>query len=164
MTMAQNPLAPWRRGAMAPFGGFPFGGLQEQMNRLFDDFWRDFGGGETPTAGVATLQPQIDVSEDEEAWRISAEMPSVEEKDVELAVAEGVLTLAGEKKLESERKERNWHVSERSFGSFRRSFRLPPGADTEKIAAKFDKGVLEVTIPKLPEARQTSRRIEIGKG
>lgn len=159
--MAQNPLAPWRRGAAAPFGAFPFGGLQQQMNRVFDDFWRDFGAVEAPAA--ATLQPQIDVSENAEAWRISAEMPGVDEKDVELSVAEGVLTLAGEKKSESEREERNWHVSERAFGSFRRSFRLPPGADAEKIAARFEKGVLEVTIPKLPEAKQTSRRIEIGK-
>lgn len=157
--MARNLLAPWRGSSLTPF---PFGGLQEQINRLFDDFWRDF-----PVDGqdfeFSPLQPKIDVVEEDDAWRISAEMPGVDEKDIELKASDGALTLSGEKKIDEERKEKNWQVRERSYGAFRRTFRLPPGADVDKIKAKFDKGVLEITVPKLPEAKQASRRIEIGK-
>lgn len=160
--MAQRSLAPWRRGGLSPFAGSPWGQMQEQFNRIFEDFWRDFDDGEMLPA-AAQLTPQIDVAEEDEAWRITAEMPGVEEKDVELTVSEGVLTLSGEKKVDTEKKEKNWYMHERAYGSFRRSLRLPPGADLDKIGAKFQNGVLEITVPKRPEAKQSARKIEIGK-
>lgn len=161
--MAQHSLAPWRRSALSPspFAGSPWGRLQDQFNRLFEDFWRDFDEGEPLPAAYVT--PQMDVTEEDDAWRIAAEIPGVDEKDIELTVSDGVLTLAGEKKVDSEKKEKNWHMHERAYGSFRRSLRLPPGADLDKISAKFQNGVLEITVPKRPEAKQSARKIEIGK-
>ena len=161
--MLETRLVPWRRASLAP-ASLPhaFRGLQEEFDRLFEDFW-----GTAPVATGAepplVLSPRVDFAETADAYRISAEMPGLEEDELELAVADGVLALKGERKTEAERKDERYHVRERSYGSFQRSFRLPPTADTGKISARFENGVLTVVVPKLPEAKAETRRIAIAK-
>ena len=105
--------------------------------------------------------PAVEISEDDAAWRLTAELPGLSETDVEVVLADDVLTLRGEKKQEREESGKNFHVSERSYGSFSRSFTLPDGVDREGIGAAFAKGVLTVTLPKKPEAKVAEKRIEV---
>ena len=164
--MADNrpvPVQRYRGGLPASlFGGF--GGLQGEINRMFDEVWRGFDGGLPAEAGQSAafgFAPRMDVSETETAWHVELELPGLEEKDVSVEVQDGVLTVEGEKKQESERDERNVHVSERSYGRFRRALRLPPGADVEKVSAAFKQGVLAIEVPKAPEAQKQRRRIAV---
>jgi HSP20 family protein len=103
------------------------------------------------------------VRESADAVTVEAELPGVDEKDVSVTLANGVLTIKGEKKQESEKKGENYHVTERSFGSFERSILLPDTIDEAKVEAKFDKGVLKVSAAKKPEAVKAERKIEIKK-
>ena len=105
--------------------------------------------------------PVVDVVEKEREYQVSAELPGLEEKDVEVSVADDMLTIKGEKKEEKEEKAKNYYLSERRYGAFQRSFRLPPGVDSAKIEANFQKGVLTVTLPKTPEAQKKEKKIEI---
>jgi HSP20 family protein len=101
------------------------------------------------------------VTEDDKAYKIAAEMPGVEEKDIDVSINEDMLVLKGEKRQEKEEKGKNTYVSERSYGSFQRAFALPEGVDRGKIAADFSKGVLTVTLPKTPESQKQQKKIEI---
>ena len=101
--------------------------------------------------------------ENTNAITVEAELPGVDEKDVSVTLANGVLTIKGEKKSEKEEKSDNYYLAERSFGSFERSIRLPDTVDDAKVEAKFDKGVLKVTAAKKPEAVKAERKIEIKK-
>lgn len=135
----------------------PFLSLQQEIDRLFDDFGRGFpsiGG-----ARMAELTPAMDVKETDKAIEITAELPGLEEKDVEIDVSDNMLTLRGEKKAESEEQGQDFRMMERSYGSFYRSFTLPPGIDADKIQAKMSKGVLTLTLPKTPEAPR--KKIEV---
>ena len=105
--------------------------------------------------------PTADVVEGETDYRITAELPGMSEKDVEISLAGDVLTLKGEKKEERDEKAPNRYVSERRFGSLQRTFALPEDADPEKIDAGFKNGVLTVTLPKRPDAQAKQRRIEV---
>ena len=105
--------------------------------------------------------PVADVVEGERDYRVTAELPGMSEKDIEIALAGDVLTLKGEKKEEHEGKGQNRYVSERRYGLFQRSFALPEDADPEKIEAEFKNGVLTVTLPKRPEAQAKQRKIEV---
>ena len=107
--------------------------------------------------------PELDVRENTNAIIVEAELPGVDEKDVTVTLANGMLTIKGEKKHEKEEKGENYHFTERSFGSFERSVRLPDTIDEAKVEAKFDKGVLKVTAAKKPEAVKAERKIEIKK-
>lgn len=140
-----------------------FDAMRSEMNRLFDRFDRGwpalpgiFGGGE---AGAMSLS--LDVRDSAKEVVIEAELPGVAEKDVSVTLSGGILTISGEKKSEREEKKDDYFVSERSFGSFRRSIRLPDGIDESKVEARFDKGVLHITAPKKPEAARAERKIEI---
>jgi HSP20 family protein len=104
--------------------------------------------------------PAVDVSENDKAYKITAELPGVTEKDIEVTVAGDVILLKGEKHQEREEKEKNRYLSERSFGAFQRSFALPDGVDRDKIGAEFAKGVLTLTLPKTTEA-QSQKKIEV---
>jgi HSP20 family protein len=141
----------------------PFTSLRRDMERLFEDFSRDVGWG-PPATGGAAVAPRIDVSETDSKIKIEAEMPGVEEKDVEVVLSDGRLTIKGEKKQEKEEKKKDYHLVERSYGSFARSIGLPFEADPSKVQAKFDKGVLTVTVPKPPEVKAKEKKIPIGKG
>jgi len=157
----------------APGVWSPFGNLRSEIDRLFDDFgrgWPSLGGkalsGE-PFRGWRTQMdvklPVVDVVERGDAYVVTAEMPGITEDDIDVSLHDDVLTVKGEKKQEREEKKENYRLSERSFGSFQRSFRLPDDADAEKIAAHCKDGVLEVSIPKSAKAREKVRKIEIGK-
>jgi HSP20 family protein len=111
------------------------------------------------------LSPKIDVAETKDAIEVTAELPGVDEKDLDLTLADGVLTVRGEKKSarEEQDKDKNWHVVERSYGSFSRTIPLPFDPDPAKVEAKFDKGVLHIHVPKPAEVAKKQQKIEIKK-
>ncbi len=165
--MSVRDLIPWGRSndrAPAPYredDRHPFLSLHREMNRVFDDFFRDFdmrlpmmGGG-----GFNGGWPHMDMSETDKELTITAELPGMEEKDVELLLEDGVLRLRGEKRAESEDKERQF--SERYYGRFERRIPLDAEVQADKAEARFRNGVLTVKLPKNPEAQPKSRRISI---
>ncbi len=101
------------------------------------------------------------MSEDEKAYKISAELPGIDAKDIDVSVSGDTLVLKGEKRQEKEEKDKNYHFSERAYGSFQRSFQLPPSVDRDKVAADFSKGVLTITLPKTAEAQKPQKKIEV---
>jgi HSP20 family protein len=141
-----------------------FSAMRDEMDRVFERF--EPGWPRWPTLlrrEAAIAAPELDVRENTTSIVIDAELPGVDEKDVSVTLANGVLTIKGEKKQEKEEKGENYYLSERSFGSFERSIRLPDTIEESKVDAKFEKGVLKVTAAKKPEAVKTERRIEINK-
>jgi len=154
----------------APAPWAPFESLRRQIDSLFDDVgtWRspfrqplldiDLS---LPWAGAGMLAPATDVTAKDGQYEITAELPGLDEKNIEVKVAEGTLTITGEKKEESEKKEKDYVLSERRYGSFYRSFALPDDVDASKIAATFAKGVLTVTMPKSAAARANEKKIEV---
>ena len=124
----------------------PFISLQREIDRLFDDFTRGFPA--LSTGGAAELPPNLDVTETDKQIEITAELPGLEEKDVQVNLADNVLTIRGEKKAEKEEKDKAYRLVECSYGSFVRSLELPDGVNAEAIKASIDKGVLKVTVPK----------------
>ena len=165
--MTLRDLTPWRaRSTPAPLpfdSGFDT--LRREMDRLFDGFTRGFG---LPSAGnglgfgeAGFVTPRLDVAETETAYEVSVELPGIERDDLEVVVANGVLTIKGEKKAETEQKEKGRLYAERSYGAFQRSLSLPADADDGKVDAAFKNGVLKLTIEKTPEAKAEVRRIDI---
>ena len=161
--MPMGDLIPWGRQNSAPPSVYreeersPFLSLRRDIDRLFDDMFR----GAMPTLGMGhgtMAWPSIDVSESDCEIRISAEVPGMSEKDVELLVEDGVLVLRGENKSETEDKDRGY--SERFFGRFERRIALPSSVDDKAAKADFRNGVLTVTLPKSEEAER-GRRIPI---
>ena len=124
----------------------PFMSLQREIDRLFDDFTRGFPT--LPSLGTTELLPSMDVTETDKQIEITAELPGLEEKDVQVNVADNVLTIRGEKKAEKEEKDKAYRLVERSYGSFVRSLELPEGVNADAIKAGIEKGVLKVTVPK----------------
>ena len=152
----------------APQAWQPFDSLKREIDRLFDDFGSGFFrrplrtlADFEPFSRTFALAPAVDVSEGEKAYEITAELPGIDEKNIEVKLVNGGLTIKGEKKDEKEEKTKDRHVSERRYGSFERYFRLPDGVDANKIEAKFAKGLLTVTLPKKPEAQQPAKTIEV---
>ena len=125
--------------ALMPWTGM--GSLKQEMDRLFDSFWPGTVQGRAQ-GGFGLAAPEIDIVETDKAFRIAAELPGMDPKDVELSIAEDLLTIKGEKKEEKEESRENYHLSERRFGSFQRAFRVPSGVDRGAISASFEKGVL----------------------
>lgn len=132
----------------------PFGMLQREIERLFDDFGRGL-----PAFGSSELMPRMDVTETDKIVELTAELPGLEEKDVDINYADGVLTIRGEKKSEKEEKDKNYRLIERSYGSFSRAIELPAGVDPASVKATLTKGVLTVTVPK--PAPSMTKKIEI---
>jgi len=159
------------QNALSPFGGSygrdPFFSLQREMNRLFDDAFRGFGGMTTSNRQQAggIVEARMNVSETDKELRISAELPGVEEKDVEVTLDGDLLTIRGEKKFEQERGGDNesYHFVERSYGSFQRALQLPYAVKSDDVRAEFHNGVLTLILPK-SEQQQRSRKIPIGAG
>lgn len=135
--------------------------LRQEMNRLFDDAFRVLPA--FPSNGNALLAPSIDVKETDKAIEIQAELPGVDQKDVDVTYANGVLTIKGEKKAEKEENKAGYHFSERSYGSFLRSLAIDD-IDANKIEANVDKGVLKITLPKASAAVAKTKKIEIKTG
>jgi HSP20 family protein len=148
----------------------PFESLRQEMDRVFDNFgrgfWQPFGRSLFATEPlfrreVTWATPAVDVVESEKAYEITAELPGMDEKNVEVKVANGTLTIKGEKQEEKEEKKKDYYLRERNFGSFERSFSVPEGVDADKIEASFKKGILTLTLPKRPEAQKPAKKIEV---
>ena len=139
------------------------GSLQSEMNRLFNTL---YNSPTTARNGVVSRRfiPSMDLVETDTHYVLKADLPGLSEEDVAIEVADNVLTVTGERKSEVEEKKDGYRRVERSFGSFRRSLRIPEGVDADAISARFDKGVLEVSVPK-PEQRKPHRvAIQSGAG
>lgn len=105
--------------------------------------------------------PAIDVSEGPDAYKLTAELPGMTEKEIDIALTDGTLILTGQKQRDKEQKDKNYCLSEREYGSFKRGFMRPDGIDLDRISADFAKGVLTIMLPKIPEAKGASRKIEV---
>jgi len=154
-------------GAVASWYRDPFAEMRAEMDRVFDSFLGPgfFGRPSLPKMTTAErVAPEVDVHENDKEIVFEAELPGVDEKDVNVTLREGVLSLKGEKKSKREEQKDNYHPVERSYGSFERSFRLPEGIDDNQVKASFDKGVLRVMIPKKAEAASVEKKIPIAKG
>jgi len=131
--------------------------LRREMDRLWDDY---FGAGRRALRPLAEFAPAVDVKETAEAVVVKAEVPGMDARDINISVTGDVLTIKGEKKSEREEKEQNYHLVERSYGSFSRSLVLPAAVNLDKIEAKYDKGVLTVTCPKKEEVKPKAIEIK----
>ncbi len=155
-----------------PFAGLtrwdPFSeltSLQDRVNQLFGQpmpFWR-LGRRAEPSLAVPSFIPAVDVYEDEHSITLTAELPGIEEKDLNISVENGVLTISGERKMENVETKENFQRIERSYGRFTRSFTLPPTVDPEDVKAEFSNGVLKITLPKREEAKPKQIKIEVAK-
>lgn len=145
----------------------PFAALRDEMDRMlgrFEQGWPRWPA----TLGRAfepnVMVPDLDVHEDGKQLTVEVDLPGVEEKDVTVTLANGLLTIKGEKRSEREEKKANYYVAERGYGSFERSLRMPDTVDENKLEARFEKGVLKIIAQKKPEAVKSEKRIEIKKG
>ncbi|MGA0601361.1 Hsp20/alpha crystallin family protein [Caulobacter sp. KR2-114] len=143
--------------AATPFANV-FGSLQREIDRLFEDFSPGFPVGR---AG-ADVRCKMDLAETKDGLELTVELPGLEEKDVNVSVADGVLTVSGEKNVESEQKDKNYHFVERGYGSFSRSIAVPEGVQPDQIKASLAKGVLKVTIP--TPAKTEPKKIAVQAG
>lgn len=146
--------------------------FRSEMDRLFDRFAGGFGlpslrrmfdlePGWRSESTFTLAVPAVDVTEDETAYHIAAELPGMDEKDIDVAVSGDMLVLKGEKRQDTEEKEKNRYVAERAYGAFQRTFYLPDAVDRDKIAADFSKGVLTITLPKTGAAQKQQKKIEV---
>ncbi|MFG1343809.1 Hsp20/alpha crystallin family protein [Xanthobacter autotrophicus DSM 431] len=148
----------------------PFDHLRREIDQVFDNF-RAMGfpfarrgldlDMPWPRLGALALTPAMDVAERANEYEITAELPGMDDKDIELKLANGNLTIRGEKKEQREEKEGDYYLSERRYGCFTRTFKVPEGVDVDKVEARFAKGVLTVKLPKSAEAQKQEKKIEI---
>ena len=120
-----------------------FGSLQREIDRLFDDFSPAFATGRR----LIDLKCKMDLADTEKGLELTVELPGLEEKDVDVTVADGLLTVSGEKKFATDEKDKTYHFIERGYGAFARSIHLPDGVKADQISASMSKGVLKVEIP-----------------
>jgi len=150
----------------------PFETLHREIDRLFEDFGRDFWHSpfRRPAFEIEPFwrremklvaAPAVDIVEKDNAYEITADLPGMDEKSVEVQLSNGNLTIKGEKKEEKEEKKKDFYLHERHFGSFERTFGVPEGVDANKIEASFKKGVLTVTLPKKAEAQRPAKKIDV---
>jgi HSP20 family protein len=178
--MAEAPKVPIRAEttketrppAAGPGGWTPLDSLRREIDRIFDTFrhgtWElPFGRRAFelelpwPREGSWGLSPAVDFADKDKEFEITAELPGMDEKDIEVKLVNDTLTIKGEKKEEKEKREQGYFFSERRYGSFIRTFQVPAGVDTAKIEAAFSKGVLTVKLPKIPEAQTSEKTISI---
>lgn len=158
-----------RSSAAMPWNSFE--NLRREIDRLFDDFGDGFW--RTPFRRAAfdlvpswgrsnwPRMPAVDFTDTDKGYEITAELPGIDEKNLEIKVANDVLTIKGERQEEKEEKQKEYYLRERNVGSFERIFQLPDGVDADKIEAKFAKGILTVTLPKKIEAQKAAKKIEV---
>ena len=139
----------------------PFSLLQREMDSLFDRFHRTFDAGPLFEGNGGTFSPRIDVIEGEKEIKVTAELPGVDEKDVEVLLSRDSITIKGEKKYEKESKDKNYYQSECSFGSFSRTIPLSEEINTDKVKAHYKKGVLTVTLPRTAETIMNTKKIKV---
>jgi HSP20 family protein len=161
--MALRDLMPWSHNGSHELSrsdpSHPFHALHREMNRLFDDAFRSFDVSSFASAHTMSW-PNMEVSETDQEMKVTAELPGLEEKDVKVELAHGTLSISGERKTETEDKERRF--SERYYGRFERRIAVED-VDADKITASFKNGVLTVTLPKSPAAQQNVKRIAINR-
>ena len=170
--MTLRELTPWRWGGLRRFESEDrplmdfrrdWESLHRDMDRLFEGFFRDpermslF----SEPLGFGEVTPRIDLVEDEKSFFFYVELPGMDRKDVDISLAEGMLTIRGEKKQEKEEKGKDFFRQERAFGSFRRTVRIPGEVDDAKIEASFEKGVLKIKLPKTEAALKKVRHIDV---
>lgn len=134
--------------------------LQDRINRAFRESYRE--GGQDESLATSTFAPAVDVYEDEHNVTLKIEVPGIDEKDISVSLENNTLTVHGERKIEKEEKEENYRRVESQYGSFTRTFNLPPAVDSEKVSAIYDKGVLKVTLPKKAEAKPKQIKVNLG--
>ena len=138
-----------------------FSTLQDRMNRLFRETQ---GNSQDETLSGSSFAPAVDVYEDEHNVTLKIEVPGIDEKDIDVRIENNTLTVHGERKIEKEEKEENYRRVERHYGSFTRTFNLPSTVDAEKVQADYDKGVLNITLPKKAEAKPKQIKVNVGHG
>jgi HSP20 family protein len=151
-------LTTWRPfREVAPFSDF------ERMRREMDRLWESFyEGGLRKRAGeTGEWLPSLDVAETKNEIVVKAEVPGMDPKDIDISLSDGVLTIKGEKKQDREEKEEDYHLIERSYGTFTRSVQLPKGVQGNKVSASYKDGVLKVTLPKSEEAKKKEVKIKV---
>ena len=166
--MRVTDLIPWRavrrNQSVSQSAGDPVALLQNSVNRAFDDFLRMFPA---PLPGLPGMllnndgEFQVDIAETDKEIKVTAELPGVEEGDIDVRVSDGMLTISAEKKATREENESGYILRERSFGRIERTLPLPEGVNTDAAQASFKAGVLTVTIPKVAEARDESKRVPV---
>jgi HSP20 family protein len=164
--MAQEIKKQEPTGAALPRYQDPFTQVRREMDRLFDSFLdRGFFGLPSVQRMVPPViaAPDIDIRENDKEIVLEAELPGLDENDVSIVLRDGVLSLKGEKKSKRDEKNETYHLVERSYGTFERSFRLPETIDEDQIKATFDKGILHIVVPKRPESMKAEKRIPVGK-
>lgn len=161
--MVFQEMVPWRKNRPISIRNadevFPLGSLQRRMNRMFDDFFGDFG--DSGLSRMAEFAPRIDVSENEKEITIRAELAGMEEKDIDVTLQDDVLTIRGEKKIERDEKNERYSLTERSSGTFSRPIVVPMQVEEDKIDASFKQGVLTVRLPKVPAPESKTKKIQI---
>jgi HSP20 family protein len=161
--MDLRSLVPFSFGGLTRRGDDPFVSLHREIDRLFDDFSRGVPMMRWPSMDGG-VDLRVDVSETDKEIKVTAELPGVDEKDIQVTLVGDLLTIKGEKKAEQERKEENYRIIERSYGSFARSLRLPYAVEEKKVQAEFKKGVLTITLPKPAEVQASAKKIEVKTG
>lgn len=171
--VSKDPKESKESGDVARPGAWhPFDTLRSQIDHLFEDFSRSglrhplsrgFSSVEPfwRAGDLTAVMPAIDIAEKENAYEVTAELPGMEDKDIELKMVNGSMVISGNKKEETEEKKKDYYLSERRYGSFQRAFRLPDGVDANAIEAHFNKGVLKIHLPKTADAMQPERSIPI---
>ncbi|MDX1431681.1 MAG: Hsp20/alpha crystallin family protein [Gammaproteobacteria bacterium] len=138
-------------------------GLRHEIDRAFDRFFDNgwLSGFRAPWGGLGDLKIDSEFSETDDGYALSLEVPGMEEKDVDVSVSDDTITIKGEKRESTEKKEKDYHLTERRYGSFQRVFTLPRGVNIEAIQAKLAKGVLEINMPKTKEAQARKRKVDV---
>lgn len=142
----------------------PVQALQQNIDRVFEDFWRTFNLpmlGDWDGGAASAVVPRVDVRETDEEVEVVAELPGMEEADVDVSVSQGMLTISGEKRSEREEEDDGYVLRERSFGRVERIVPLPEGLDVDSAQATFRNGVLTVRIPKTAETQRAAKRISV---
>lgn len=163
-------LLPFGRDPTPPAGLMDLGALHREIDRLFDDMLRGWPAGSAltsamaPGAGIGTHLPRIDLRDAGETVEVRADLPGMEEKDIDLRLTDPrTLIIQARRSAEADTSKDGWHVHERSVGTFLRTVPMPCEIDAEKVTATYDKGVLTITLTKAPDAQATARRIEVTK-
>ena len=151
--MRLKSLVPFREAGALMRPDFGLFGLHREIDRLFSEFAQGMG------PNGANIVPNIEISETDKTIEVSAEMPGLERKDVDISIEDDTLTIRGEKKVEESQKDKNVQLSERCYGVFYRVLQLPPGIDPSSIQATMSNGILKVTIPK--PAKSEPKKIEV---
>lgn len=154
------------KSPVVPATWHPIEDLRHEVDRLFEDFGR--GNWISPFRSIESMLPRrgwntpaVDIVEKDKLYEITAELPGLDAKNLEVTLRNGYIVLKGKKHEEKEEKSKDYYVKERQYGSFERSFALPDGVDATKVEATFKNGILNITLPKTAEAQKPEKKVEI---